>query len=131
MSTFFKISYSSFRLKLYVKALRVTKIVEQTKFAVAWCNIEAKYCFQRQSWPKYMRKTLVLAWNSASVAIKLTCVDKIGVTSKESERVKIFRSIENPTRWRILFVRNHIYHWRVNRIFVQEKRVFPAINLIY
>ena len=114
-----------------LKSLKVTKTVKQIKLEEDWDELEAKYCFQRQSWPKYMRKTLVLAWNSASVAIKLTCVDKIGVTSKESERVKIFRSIENPTRWRILFVRNHIYHWRVNRIFVQEKRVFPAINLIY
>ena len=44
----------------YVKGLRVTKIVKQIKFEGAWGKLEAKYCFQRQSWPKYMRQTLVL-----------------------------------------------------------------------
>ena len=31
---------------------------------VAWGNLEATYCFPRQSWPKYMRQTLVLVWSS-------------------------------------------------------------------
>ena len=44
----------------YVKGLRVTKIVKQIKFEEDWGELEAKYCFQRQSWPKYMRQTLVL-----------------------------------------------------------------------
>ena len=39
--------------------------MKQIKFEGAWGKLEAKYCFQRQSWPKYMRQTLVLVWNSA------------------------------------------------------------------
>ena len=48
----------------YVKGLSVTKIVKQIKFEGDWGKLEAKYFFQRQSWAKYMRQTLVLVWNS-------------------------------------------------------------------
>ena len=33
----------------YVKGLRVAKIVKQIKFKGHWGELEAKYCFQRQS----------------------------------------------------------------------------------
>ena len=39
----------------YVKDLRVIKIVKQIKFEGKWGELEAKYCFQTQYWPKYMR----------------------------------------------------------------------------
>ena len=44
----------------YVKGLRDTKIVKQIRFEGDWCELEAKYWFQRQSWPKYIRQTYVL-----------------------------------------------------------------------
>ena len=34
--------------------------IQTVKFEGAWGKLEAKYCFQRQSWLKYMRQTLVL-----------------------------------------------------------------------
>ena len=37
----------------YAKGLRVIKIVKQIKFEGKWDGLEAKYCFQRQYWPKY------------------------------------------------------------------------------
>ena len=43
-----------------LKAL-VTNIEKPIKFDGTWGELEAKYFFQRQSWPKYMRQTLVLA----------------------------------------------------------------------
>ena len=49
----------------YVKSLRVTNIVKRIKFERAWGKLEPKYCFQRQSLPKYMRQNLVLVWNRA------------------------------------------------------------------
>ena len=39
--------------------------MKQIKLKRAWGELEAKYCFQRQSWPKYMRQTSVLVWNNA------------------------------------------------------------------
>ena len=49
----------------FFKGLRVTKIMKQIEFEGAWDELEAISCFQRQSWPKYIRQTLVLVWNSA------------------------------------------------------------------
>ena len=40
-----------------MEGLRGTKIVKQIKFEGVWGELEGKYCFQRQSWPKYMRQT--------------------------------------------------------------------------
>ena len=48
----------------YVKGLRVTKNFKQIKFKRIWNKLEAKHCFQRQSWREYIRQTLVLVWNS-------------------------------------------------------------------
>ena len=43
-----------------MKNLIVTKFVEKKKtFEENWGKLEAKNCFQRQSWKKYMRQTLV------------------------------------------------------------------------
>ena len=39
----------------YVQGIRVTKIVKEIKFEKNWGELEAKYCFQSQSWRKYMR----------------------------------------------------------------------------
>ena len=41
-----------------MKGLRVTKIVKEIKFEGVWGELEAKKCFQRQSFPKYWRQTL-------------------------------------------------------------------------
>ena len=49
----------------YIAGLRYTKIVKQTKFQGLWGELEAQYCFQRHSWLKHIRKTLVLELNSA------------------------------------------------------------------
>ena len=48
-----------------VKGLRVSKIVKQIKFQGVWGKLTAKLHFQRQSFKKYLRKTLAFIWNSA------------------------------------------------------------------
>ena len=59
-------NFKGFQYQIWTsEALRVTKIMKQIKFVGAWCELEANSCFQRQSWPKYMRHTLVLVWNSS------------------------------------------------------------------
>ena len=47
-----------------VKRLIVTKLVQKINLEVTWGKLEAKICFQRQSWTKYMIQTLVFIWNS-------------------------------------------------------------------
>ena len=37
----------------------VTKIVQKIKSEGDWDELEAKNCFQRQPWTKYMRQSLV------------------------------------------------------------------------
>ena len=43
-----------------MKGLRVTKFVKKIKFGGIWGEIEAKKCFQRKTFTKYLRLTLVL-----------------------------------------------------------------------
>ena len=47
-----------------VKGLRITKIVNETKFHGIWGELEAKNCFQRQSFAKYLKQTLSFMWSS-------------------------------------------------------------------
>ena len=47
-----------------VKNLILTKIVLQIKFEGEWGKLEAENCFQRESWTKYMKQTLVLIRNN-------------------------------------------------------------------
>ena len=42
-----------------MKALRVTKIVKEVKFEGTWDKLESKKGFQRQSFTRYLRLTLV------------------------------------------------------------------------
>ena len=42
-----------------VKGLRVIKVVKEMKFEGFWGKLEAKNFFQRQSFTKYLRVTLV------------------------------------------------------------------------
>ena len=42
-----------------MKDLSVTKSVKEIKFEEAWGKLETKSCFQRQSFTKYLRQTLV------------------------------------------------------------------------
>ena len=46
-----------------MKGLKVTKIVKEIKFKGVWGELEAKYCFQRQSFANYLRLTLVFMKN--------------------------------------------------------------------
>ena len=48
-----------------VKGLRVTKTVKQIKFEGIWGDLAAKLYFQRQSFKKYLKQTLVFMENSA------------------------------------------------------------------
>ena len=48
-----------------MKGLKVTKTAKEIKFERVWGDLEAKYCFQRQSFTKYLRPTLVLIQNRA------------------------------------------------------------------
>ena len=48
-----------------VKGLRVNKIVKKIKFEGIWGELAVKKCFQRQSFTKYLRLTIVFMWNSA------------------------------------------------------------------
>ena len=43
-----------------LKTLELPKLRKKIKFEGAWDELEAKYCFHRQSWSKYTRQTLVL-----------------------------------------------------------------------
>ena len=47
-----------------LKNLIVSKIVQKIKFEGDRGELEAKACFQRQSWTKYIRQTLVFMRNS-------------------------------------------------------------------
>ena len=48
-----------------MKDLRVTEIVKEIKFEGVWGGLETQKCFQRQSFTKYLRLTLVSMSNSA------------------------------------------------------------------
>ena len=48
-----------------MKGVRVTKIVKENKFEGVWDELEAKNCFQRQSFTKDLSLTLVFMRNSA------------------------------------------------------------------
>ena len=48
-----------------MKGLRVTKIIKENQFEGAWCELDLKKGFQRQSFTKYLRLTLVFMQNSA------------------------------------------------------------------
>ena len=48
-----------------MKDLRVTEIVKEIKFEGVWDELETQKCFQRQSFTKYVRLTLVSMSNSA------------------------------------------------------------------
>ena len=43
----------------YVICFRVTKIVKQIEFEGEWGELETKYFFQKQSWPKHTKQSLV------------------------------------------------------------------------
>ena len=47
-----------------MKGLRITKIINKVKFQGVWGELEAKNSFQRQSFTKCLRQTLVFMWNS-------------------------------------------------------------------
>ena len=42
-----------------MKGLRVNKIVKEIKFEGIWGELAVKTCFQRQSFTKYLRLTIV------------------------------------------------------------------------
>ena len=42
-----------------VKGLKVTKIVKEIKLEEVWGELEARNCFQRQSFTKYLAQTVV------------------------------------------------------------------------
>ena len=41
-----------------MKGIKLTKIVEEIKFEGVWRKLEAKNCFQRRSFTKYLKLTL-------------------------------------------------------------------------
>ena len=45
-----------------LKDLELPKLLKKIKFEGARGELQAKYCFQRQSWPKYMRTVFRLYW---------------------------------------------------------------------
>ena len=55
-STFLQLNCSNFGLN-FVKGLRVTKFVKKIKFGGVWGEMK---CFQRKTFTKYLRLTLVL-----------------------------------------------------------------------
>ena len=64
MSTFPQLSCSNFKLKLCKKPCS-SQICPKNKFEEDWSELEARNCFQRQSWTNFMRQTLVFMRNSA------------------------------------------------------------------
>ena len=63
-STFLQPNCSNFRLKVFVKGLRVIKIVKELNFEGVWGDLEAKKCFQKKPFTKYLIQTLVFMRNS-------------------------------------------------------------------
>ena len=48
-----------------MKGLGVTKIVKQIMFEEVWGELEAKICFERQSFTRYLVRTLVFSQKNA------------------------------------------------------------------
>ena len=48
-----------------MKGPRVIEFGKEIKFGEVWSEVEAKKCFQRQSFTKYLRLALVFTGNSA------------------------------------------------------------------
>ena len=60
-----------------VKGLRVNKIVKEIKFEGIWGELAVKKCFQRQSFTKYLRLTIVFMWNSALRKNSNICISRV------------------------------------------------------
>ena len=58
-----KTIFICFNFRLGLCQRRVTKIVKQIKFEGVWGELEARGCFQRQSFTEYLRQTLDFVWN--------------------------------------------------------------------
>ena len=57
-SNFLQVSCSNFKLNS-VKDLRLKKNEKQNKLEGVWGDLEARNCFQRQSFTKYLRQSVV------------------------------------------------------------------------
>ena len=64
-----------------MKDLRVIKIVKETKFEGVCSELEAKKCFHRQLFTKYLRLTPVSLWNSAHYDKSLISILQEGFAS--------------------------------------------------
>ena len=60
VSTFSRLNLFNLKLKLCEKS-HSHKNCQKIKLEGEWGELEAKNCFQRQSWKKYMRQTLVFS----------------------------------------------------------------------
>ena len=58
--TYSQLNCSNFKLKLCVKGFGIAPIVKESTFEGVWNKLEAKICFQRQPFTRYLRLTLVL-----------------------------------------------------------------------
>ena len=55
-----------------MEGLRVTKVVTEIKSEGVWAGLEAKYCFLRQSFTKYLRQTVVFVkYISISISVSI------------------------------------------------------------
>ena len=55
-----------------MEGLRVTKVVTEIKSEGVWAKLEAKYCFLRQSFTKYLRQTVVFVkYISISISVSI------------------------------------------------------------
>ena len=72
---------------------RVKKTVKQIKIKRVWGELEAKNCFQRKSFTKYLRQSLFFIINSAlqkKITLHFTCGER-----KICSTIKRFQNIMN------------------------------------
>ena len=72
---------------------RVKKTVKQIKIERVWGELEAKNCFQRKSFTKYLRQSLFFIINSAlekKITLHFTCGER-----KICSTIKRFQNIMN------------------------------------
>ena len=90
-----------------MKGLRVIKTVEKIKFEEVWGELESRKRFQRQSFIKYSRLTLVFIWNSAHYGKSLL-----------------------PVFWDFFAINNQIFNFqRALGYYLMKFRHFPNISL--
>ena len=74
------------------------KLLKKSNLKWPGGKFEAKYCLQRQSWPKYFRQTVVFLLffkNFLLVFFASICLFESGKCGKEEKKLQKFEYLEN------------------------------------